>query len=81
MTPEQFNKWRVIPRILMFTYYGFFMYSFVWIAGWFMSYDFNSLTNDTVALSVVGFPVAILTVLSGVLTMLTKHYFDTGDAK
>lgn len=78
MTPEQFNKWRVIPRILMFSYYGFFAYAFIWIAGWFMAYDFNSIENDTVALAIVGFPVAILTVLSGVLTMLTNKYFSTG---
>jgi len=78
MSPEEFNKWRVIPRILLGSYYAFFGYSFFWISGWFMSYDFSVIKSEAVALAVVGFPVAILGVLSGVLNSLTKHYFDTG---
>ena len=79
MTPELFDRWRIMSRILMTTYYMFFMFSFVWISDWFMTYDFNALENETIALTITGFPVAILTVLSGVLSMLTKNYFNSGN--
>ena len=77
MSPEDFNKWRVIPRILMFVYYGFFMYAFTWVAGWFMSFPFDTIDNQAVALAIMGFPTAILGVLSAVLATLTKNYFHT----
>ena len=79
MTPLEFNKWRIVPRVLMFTYYGFFIFSFVWIVGWYMNYPFNEIEDQTIALAITGFPVAILTVLSGVLAVLTKSYWgDVG---
>ncbi len=78
MSPEQFNKWRVMPRILMVGYYVFFAYTFVWITQWYMGFDFSSIENQAVALAVTGFPVGILGVLSGVLLKLTEHYFKTG---
>ncbi len=67
----------MIPRILMFVYYGFFVYAFTWVTEWFMSYDFDGLQNEAVALAIAAFPAAILGVLSGVLASLTKAYFNT----
>lgn len=78
MTPETFNKWRPIPRVLMLAYYGFFAVMTWRLSGWIMGYDFNSLDNETLALAVVGFPSVILTVLSGVLASLTKHFITPG---
>lgn len=59
----------------MFVYYSFFIAAFVWIVGWYMEYPFNEVENQTIALAITGFPVAILTVLSGVLAVLTKSYW------
>lgn len=78
MTPREFSDWRVMPRLLMLGYYGFFAYVFMWISGWFMAFDFSTVENQAVALAVAGFPVGILGVLSGVLLKLTEHYFKTG---
>ena len=77
MTPEQLNAYRIIPRILMAVYYTFFIYAFIWVTKWFMSYDHNSIENEAVALAIAGFPTAILGVLSAVLASLTKNYFNT----
>lgn len=78
MSAEEFNKWRIMPRLLMIGYYTFFAYVFTWISGWFMAYDFTTVENQAVALAIAGFPVGILGVLSGVLLKLTEHYFKTG---
>ena len=78
MSPETFNKWRVMPRILMIAYYGFFAFTFWEISGWFMSFDWSSVNEPSVSLAVAGFPVGILGVLSAVLATLTKNYFQTG---
>lgn len=77
MTPEQFNAWRIMPRILMTFYYVFFAFAFWGLADWVMAYDFTALDNDTVALAIVGFPTLVLGVLSQVLASLTKNYFNT----
>ena len=61
----------------MTVYYAFFIWAFIWVTQWFMDYDFNSITNDGVALAIAGFPTAILGVLSAVLASLTKNYFNT----
>lgn len=78
MSPKAFNEWRIVPRILMLAYYAFFAMTFWEISSWVMAYDFNSLTSETIALAVVGFPTAILGVLSAVLSSLTNNYFRTG---
>ena len=77
MTPEQFDKWRVMPRILMSTYYLFYMFAFWRMATWAMDYDYAALQSDVLALAIVGFPTAILGALGMVLLGLTKHYFNT----
>lgn len=77
MTPEDFNKWRVMPRILMVAYYCFFAVTFWEISGWFMAFDWESVNEPSVALAVAAFPVGILGVLSAVLATLTKNYFNT----
>ena len=78
MTPEAFDKWRVMPRLLMVAFYSFFMWAFVWVSTWFMAYDFATIDNQAVALAIAGFPTAILAVLTGVLANLTKLYLQTG---
>lgn len=77
VTPEQFDKWRIMPRILMTVYYTFYIFAFWRMASWAMDYDYQSLSSDTMALAIVGFPTAILGVLGGVLASLTKNYFNT----
>ncbi len=78
MTAAVFNEWRVIPRLLMISYYTFFAWAFWSITSWYMAYDFNAITEPTVALAITGFPVGVLGVLSGVLLKLSEHYFKTG---
>lgn len=77
MTPDEFNKWRIMPRILMTSYYVFFAFAFWGLADWVMAYDFTKLDNEIIALAIVGFPTAVLGVLSAVLATLTKNYFNT----
>lgn len=81
MTSKEFNDWRIIPRVLMLSYYFFFAWAFWGIADWFMGFDFDSITEPSVALAVAGFPMGILGVLSAVLASLTKNYFETGGTK
>lgn len=76
MTPEQFNAWRVMPRLLICSYYVFFAWQFVVITSWFMAYDFDTVSDGAVALAVAGFPAAILGVLSAVLSNLTSNYMN-----
>lgn len=81
MTPEQFNAWRIYPRILIGAYYVFFAVVFVWIASWFMSFNWDGIENQAVALAVAGFPVGVLGVLAGVLANLTGKYMNPGAPK
>ena len=80
MNAERFNDWRIIPRVLLLVYYGFFAYAWVWVVQWFMDYDFTVIENEAVALALVAFPGAVLTVLTTVLGTLTNNYFRTGGA-
>lgn len=75
---KRMNALRIIPRLLMISYYAFFAKFSYFVAEWFMAYDFTTIDNQAVALAVVGFPTAILGVMSGVLASLTKNYFQTG---
>ncbi len=64
----------------MVIYYGFFIYAFMYVVDWFMNYDFSEVEDPAVALAITGFPTAILAVLTGVLSTLTKQYFNTGSS-
>lgn len=66
---------RVIPRILVFSaYLGYGLLTYAaW--EWFITFDWNSLENEAVALAIVLFPGAILSALAGVLGGITKAYF------
>ncbi len=75
---RRLNSLRVIPRTLLITYYLFFVWAWLYVVDWFMAYDWESVTNQAVALALAGFPAAILTVLTGVLGKLTDNYFRTG---
>jgi len=75
---ERLNSLRLIPRGLVIGYYIFFAKFSYFVGDWFMSYDFDSITEPTVALAIAGFPVGILGVMTGVLGSLTNNYFRTG---
>ncbi len=79
ITAAQFNQWRVIPRLLIISYYILFANSFVWVTQWFMDFDWSTVDNQAVALAIAGFPVGILGVMTGVLAHLTNNYFRTGN--
>lgn len=69
---------RIIPRILITTYYTFFMYAWFYVVDWFTQYDWSQVENEAVALALAGFPTAILGVITLVLGQLTNNYFRTG---
>lgn len=79
ITPQKVNEWRIIPRVLILSYYALFAYYSIWLTQWFMDYDFSSIENQAVALAIAGFPVGILGVMTGVLAHLTNNYFRTGN--
>lgn len=66
---------RIIPRILIgsaYLGYGILTY-YAW--DWFITFDWNSVENEAVALAIVLFPGAIISALAGVLGGITKAYF------
>ena len=69
---------RIIPRLLISFYYLFFAWFSIFLAEWFMNYDFDALENEAVALAIAGFPAAVLGVMTTVLGSLTNNYFRTG---
>jgi len=73
------NAFRVVPRALMLFYYGFFFRAWFYVVDWFMAFDWSTVDDQTVALAIAGFPAAILAVLTGVMSTLTKHYMQTGN--
>lgn len=72
------DAWRLIPRLLILTYYVFSIWAWWFVVDWFMAYDFTALESEVVALAVVGFPAIILGVITTVLGSLTNNYFRTG---
>ena len=76
MTPQEFNAWRIWPRILTGLYSIFFVCAWFYVVTWFMDYPFEMLDNEIVALAVVGFPAAILTVISLVLRKMVDNYMN-----
>ena len=74
------DAWRLIPRLLILTYYVFSIWAWWFVVTWFMAYDFASLESEVVALAVVGFPAVILGVITTVLGSLTNNYFRTGSS-
>ena len=81
MTPKEFNDWRIVPRILVFSAYLFTGYAWLLVVRWFMAYDFSAIESEAVALVIAGFPASILMVLTTSLGKLTDNYFRTGDAR
>lgn len=74
------NSFRLIPRLLLIAYYSFFVKAWFYIVDWFTGYDWESVTDQAVALALAGFPAAILGILTGVLSGLTNNYFRTGNS-
>lgn len=75
------NSYRVIPRLVLATYYTFFMYAWFFIVKWFIGFDWNSLPDDQIvgaaaAGAIAGFPAIILGILSKVLKELTQSYWN-----
>ncbi len=77
---RRLNSFRVIPRLLLITYYSFFVKAWFYVVEWFTAYDWESVTNEAVALALAGFPAAVLGILTGVLAGLTNNYFRTGNS-
>lgn len=77
---EMLNEYRVVPRIILFSYYSFFMYAWFFIVQWFIGIDWNMLPKDAVigsvaAGAIAGFPAVILGILSKILKDLTVSYW------
>lgn len=80
---DTINAYRVIPRLILMVYYGFFIAAWYHIVDWFMVFDWNSLPQDQVvgsvaAASVAGFPAVILGILTKILKDLTVSYWHNG---
>lgn len=78
---EMMNAYRVVPRIVLFTYYGFFIYAWYFVVEWFMDVNWETLPNDAIVGSVAaaataGFPAVILGILSKILKDLTTSYWN-----
>lgn len=75
------NAYRVIPRLILATYYTFFMYAWFFIVKWFIAYDWGQLPDDQIvgsvaAAAIAGFPAIILGILSKILKELTQSYWN-----
>lgn len=76
MTPEEFNAWRIWPRILTGAYSIFFFVAWFYVVDWFMDYPFVEIENQVIALAIIGFPAAILTVITLVLRKMIDNYMN-----
>ena len=75
------NSYRVIPRLILFSYYTFFMYAWFVVFDWFIQFDWNSLPKDQIvgsvsAAAIAGFPAIIMGILTKVLKELTLSYWN-----
>ena len=76
---ERIDAFRIVPRLILVSYYGFFVHAWYYVVTWFMAFQWERIDgNADVTLAVAGFPAIILGVLTGVLNALTKSYFGTG---
>lgn len=78
---EMVNAYRLVPRVVLFTYYGFFIYAWYFVVEWFMQVDWNTLPDDPIvgsvaAAAIAGFPAVILGILSKILKELTTSYWN-----
>lgn len=83
---HRLNAFRVIPRLVLFSYYTFFMYAWFFIVNWFIGVDWNALPKDPVvgaaaAAAIAGFPAIILGILSKILKELTTSYWNGSSSK
>jgi hypothetical protein len=83
---NRLNAFRVIPRIVLFSYYTFFMYAWIFIVRWFIAVDWNALPKDPIvgaaaAAAIAGFPAIILGILSKILAQLTMSYWNGSSSK
>lgn len=65
MTPEQLDKWRVVPRLLVLSYMVFL----VWVSAWFMGLA-DPLPSQS----------AFVTVLAGMAPAFFGLYVNSGPA-
>lgn len=78
---EMLNAYRVVPRLVLAAYYGFFIYAWYFVVEWFMQVDWNVLPSDPIvgsvaAAAIAGFPAVILGILSKILKDLTTSYWN-----
>lgn len=78
MKAQEWNEWRVIPRLLILAAYVFTGYAWLKVFVWFTTIPFNEIESDAVALAIAAFPAAILGVLTTNVGTLTNNYFKTG---
>lgn len=81
------NDYRIVPRLIMVTYFTFFIKAWFYVVDWFMLVDWNGLPADpiigaTAAAALAGFPAVILGILTKILKDLTQSYWHgkTSDA-
>lgn len=83
MKPETKKHWidvgeiigRYMPKAVCFAYYGFFAFAFIYIGDWYMNYDWNTITDPTIALAITAWPTAVLGLLIQLLKTLTEVAF------
>ncbi len=77
---ELLNSYRVIPRVVLATYYAFFIHAWYFVVNWFIGVDWNAMPKDPIvgaaaAAATAGFPAVILGILSKILKDLTESYW------
>jgi hypothetical protein len=76
---QRIDLFRVVPRAIVFGYYTFFAHAWYYVVTWFMHFDWAQVKgSEASALAVAAFPAAILGVLTGVLSTITKSYWESG---
>lgn len=77
---ERLNAFRVIPRLILAVYYGFFINAWFYVVDWFIHFDWTSLPQDQVVgaaavTAVAGAPTILLGILTKILKDLTQSYW------
>ena len=67
---EVAGRW--MPKVLVAYYCVFFSKAWYYVVDWFMTFDWSTIDNPTVALAIAAFPTAILAVLTQILKTLTE---------
>lgn len=76
------DAFRIVPRLIIAAYGGFFIKAWVMVFTWFAAFDWTTLPNDPVvgavaAAAVAGFPAVILGIMTNVLFKLITEKWGT----